>query len=152
MLGVRIGIDFGSTNITLCEDDRGIVISEPSVVICDSYTGRPIAVGAAAKKMIGKLPGSMRAVYPIKDGIVNDFEMARFMLKTYIDRLCRSRLFKPNILMSVPGSVTDLEKKTILDVIYSPERGGRVFLKRRLPPPSVRVSVLQSRKVRSYAI
>lgn len=128
MLGIRIGIDFGSTSITLCEDDRGIVISEPSVVICDSYTGRPIAVGSAAKKMLGKLPGSMRAVYPIKDGIVNDFEMARFMLKTYIDKLCRSRLFKPNILMSVPGSVTDLEKKTILDVIYSAGAGRACFL------------------------
>ena len=52
MLGVKIGIDFGSTNITLCEDDKGIVICEPSVVICDSYTGKPIAVGNAARKMI----------------------------------------------------------------------------------------------------
>ncbi len=128
MLGVKIGIDFGSTNITLCEDDRGIVISEPSVVVCDSYTGRPVAVGSAAKKMVGKLPGSMRAVYPIKDGIVNDFETARFMLKRCIDRLCRNRLFKPNVLMSVPGSVTALEKKTILDVIYSAGAGRACFL------------------------
>lgn len=128
MLGVKIGIDFGSTNITLCEDDKGIVICEPSVVICDSYTGKPIAVGNAARKMIGKLPLSMRAVYPVKDGIVNDFSMACFLLKTYLDRLCRNRLFKPNVLMSVPGSVTELEKKTVLDVIYSAGAGRACFL------------------------
>ncbi len=128
MLGVKIGIDFGSTNLTLCEDDKGIVISEPSVVICDKYTGTPIAFGARARKMSGKLPGSMCEVYPIKDGKVNDFKMARFMLRSYIDRLCKNRLFKPNILMSVPGSVTELEKKTLLDVIYSAGAGRACFL------------------------
>ena len=99
MLGVKIGIDFGSTNLTLCEDDKGIVISEPSVVICDKYTGTPIAFGARARKMSGKLPGSMREVYPIKDGMVNDFKMARFMLRSYIDRLCKNRLFSMKRLL-----------------------------------------------------
>jgi rod shape-determining protein MreB and related proteins len=128
MPGVRIGIDFGSSNITLCQDDKGIIISEPSIVICDRYTNKPVAVGRAAKKMKGKIPASMRAVYPINDGIVNDYDMACRSLKFYLDRLCRHHLLRPNVLMSVPSTVTELERKTILDVIYSAGAGCACFL------------------------
>ena len=117
VLGMKMGIDFGSTNFTVFAEGKGIVMSEPSVVICDSFSGKPLVMGNAAKKMLGKLPDSMYAVNPIKDGIVNNYDIACTMLRTYLNKLCATKLFRPNILMCVPSTVTELEKKTIFDAV-----------------------------------
>lgn len=117
MLGMKIGIDFGSSNFTVFVEDKGIVMSEPSLVVCDSFSGKPLAMGNAAKKMLGKLPASMYAVNPIKDGIVNNYDIACMMLRTYLNKLCANKLFRPNILMCVPSTVTELEKRTIFDAV-----------------------------------
>lgn len=117
MLGMKIGIDFGSANITLFSENEGIIVCEPSLAVIDRYSEKTIAVGNAAKEMLGKLPGSMRVVRPIKDGIINDFDIAVDMLSGYINRICRGRLFKPNVLMCVPSSVTELQKKTVFDAV-----------------------------------
>ena len=128
MLGLRIGIDFGSTNLTLFVDGKGIVINEPSVMVCDAYTGKTLAIGNSAKKMLGKLPESMKVVYPIKDGIVSDYDAACLMLRAYINKLCSYRLFRPNVLMCVPSTVTTLERKTIFDAVMASGAGRACFV------------------------
>ena len=132
MLGKKIGIDFGSSNLTVYAEGSGIVLSEPSVMICDKYSGRTVAMGSAAKKMVGKLPGSMISVSPIKDGIINDFDAAVKMLRVYLDRICAGKIFRPNLLMCVPASVSELDKKTLFDAVTSAGAGRACFVEQSL--------------------
>ena len=132
MLGLRIGIDFGSSSFTVFVDGRGIVMHEPSVSVCDRYSGKTLAIGTAAKKMCDKLPDSMIAVYPIKDGIVTDREQACVMLRNCINKICFGKVFKPNVLMCVPSTVTPLQKKTVFDVVMSSGAGKAWFVEEAL--------------------
>ncbi len=128
MLGLRIGIDFGSSSFTVFVDGKGIVMCEPSVMVCDRYSGRTLAIGTNAKKMCEKLPESMTAVYPIKDGIVTDREQACVMLRNSLNKLCFGKIFKPNVLMCVPSTVTPLQKKTVFDVVMTAGAGKACFV------------------------
>ncbi len=128
MIGQKIGIDFGSSSFTVFVDGRGVVMCEPSVMICDKYSGKPLAIGSTAKKMCEKLPDSMIAVYPIKDGVVIDREQACIMLRNCINKICFGKLFKPNILMCVPSTATPLQKKTVFDVVMASGAGRACFV------------------------
>ncbi len=128
MLGLRVGIDFGSTSFTVFAEGKGIVMSEPSVAVIDKYSGKILAWGAAAKSMCEKLPDSMEAVYPIKDGIVIDRKHAGMMMRHCINKVCMGRLFKPNVLMCVPGNVTPLQKKTVFDMVMAAGAGRACFV------------------------
>ena len=128
MLGLRIGIDFGSTSFTVFAEGRGIVIREPSVAVVDKYSGRTIAWGTAAKNMCEKLPASMEVVYPIKDGIITDRRQAGMMMSHCINKVCMGKLFKPNVLMCVPGNVTPLQKKTVFDMVMAAGAGRACFV------------------------
>lgn len=128
MIGQKIGIDFGSSSFTVFVDGRGVVMCEPSVMICDKYSGKPLAIGSTAKKMCEKLPDSMVAVYPIKDGVVIDREQACIMLRNCINKICFGKLFKPNILMCVPSTATPLQKKTVFDVVMASGAGRACFV------------------------
>ncbi len=128
MIGQKIGIDFGSSSFTVFVDGRGVVLREPSVMICDKYSGKPIAIGKNAKKMCEKLPDSMVAVYPIKDGVVINREQACIMLRNCINKICFGKLFKPNILMCVPSTATPLQKKTVFDVVMASGAGRACFV------------------------
>ena len=115
--GLKLAIDFGSNQLTVFTEHKGITLTEPSLMITDAFSGAPIAIGKSAKKMLGKLPASMKAVTPVKDGIVYDYAASCRMLRTYLNRLCAGRLFKPDVLMSVPGNVTPLQRKTLFDAV-----------------------------------
>ena len=128
MLGLRMGIDFGSTSFAVFVEGRGVVMNEPSVAVIDKYSGKTLAWGAAAKTMSEKLPDSMSVVYPIKDGIVTDRTQANVMLRNCINKVCFGKLFRPNILMCVPGTVTPLQKKTVFDVVMSAGAGKACFV------------------------
>lgn len=128
MLGLRIGIDFGSSSFTVFVDGKGVVLHEPSVMICDKYSGKTLAFGNAAKAMSEKLPDSMTALYPIKDGIVTDRRLALIMLRRCINSICFGKLFKPNVLMCVPSTATQLQKKTVFDVVMSSGAGKACFV------------------------
>lgn len=132
MLGLHIGIDFGSANLTIFAEGKGIVLSEPSVVACDSYTGKPFAMGNAAIEMLGRTPSNLKIVNPIKDGVVNNYEIAHQMLRTYLNRICGNRLLKPVVLMCVPSTVTSLEKRTVLDVVTAAGAGRASFIEKPL--------------------
>ena len=128
MVGMKLAIDFGSTNLTIYSDAKGVVLCEPSLIIYDKYSGKPIAMGQKALKMRDRMPASMREVIPIKDGSVNDYHAACIMLRTYLDQICAGKFLRPSVLMSVPGSVTMLEKKTLIDVITQAGAGRACFV------------------------
>ena len=132
MLGVKMGIDFGSASVTVFVEGRGVVFCEPSVMICDAASGEVLAVGSEAGAMLGKLPPSMKPVFPIREGVVNDFEAARKMLSRYIDAVSGGKLFRPNVLLCVPSTVTEIAKKSLLNVVMAAGAGRACFVSEAL--------------------
>ncbi|NLL16152.1 MAG: rod shape-determining protein, partial [Clostridiales bacterium] len=132
MLGMRIGIDLGTDSIIAYAEGKGIVLSEPSVVVCDAFTGKPIAMGSAALKMTGRVPGSLKVVRPLKDGIVSDFALTEQMLRYYIQKICKSAILRPFVAVCVPSTVTRFEKRTILNVIMAAGAGNACLIEEPL--------------------
>lgn len=117
MLGVNIGIDLGTTSIIIYVEGKGIVLSEPSVAAYSSADGKLLAVGKRAYDMIGKNSDSIRIVKPMRNGVVSDFSATRHILSYFLSKICKNMVFKPNVVVCVPSTVTGLEKRTILDLI-----------------------------------
>lgn len=117
MLGINIGIDLGTTSIVVYIEGKGIVMSEPCVAAYDKESGKLVAVGKHAYDMLGKTPGSLRVVKPMKHGVVSDFTATRHILGYFLQKLCKNMVFKPNVVVCIPSAVTSLEKRTILDLI-----------------------------------
>ncbi|MBQ2092163.1 MAG: rod shape-determining protein [Clostridia bacterium] len=132
MLGINIGIDLGTTSLIACVEGKGVVVSEPSIVAYRKTTGKIMAIGRPALKMLGREPDSVSVVRPMKDGVVSDFTVTEHMLRYYIKQICGNRIFKPNIIISMPGSVTNLEKRTILDVITASGAGRACLMEEPL--------------------
>ena len=132
MLGINIGIDLGTTSVIACVEGKGIVLSEPSVVAFNNDTDTVIAMGKAAYKMIGRDPDSITVVRPMKDGVVSDFTVTEQMLRFYIKKICGNKIFKPNIIVSMPGTVTNLERRTILDVVTASGAGRACLIEEPL--------------------
>ncbi len=129
---VDMGIDLGTCNTLVCVRGEGIVLNEPSVVAVRKGTNKVLdngeAVGWRAKEMLGKTPGSISAIRPLKDGVISDFEMTGAMLSYFIRKVNgRGRLFGPRVVIAVPSGITAVEKRAVLD---SAEQAGarRVFL------------------------
>ena len=117
MLGTNIGIDLGTTSIVIYIEGKGIVLSEPSVAAYDTYGGHLIAVGKKAYEMIGRTPDNIRIVKPMRHGVVSDFTATKHILRFFLSKICKNMIFKPNVVVCVPSMVTNLEKRTILDLI-----------------------------------
>ncbi len=117
MRGMKIGIDFGSYSLKIYAEGKGIVVDEPSIVAIDNQTGNPIAFGKAADNVYGRCSDDISISKVIQNGVVSDFVMAERMLRYYIQRVCGNRIYKPNIILSLPSGVSGLEKKTLLDVV-----------------------------------
>ena len=129
-----MGIDLGTANTLVCLVGEGIVLSEPSVVAVRRGTKRVLvlngvkAVGNAAKEMVGKTPGSIQVIRPMRDGVITDFEITRAMLEYFIQKVHgRRRFVGPQVVISVPSGITPVEKQAVID---SAERAGarRVYL------------------------
>ena len=117
-----IGIDLGTANTLVFVKGKGVVIREPSVVAVDQKTTPPkvVAVGAQAKEMIGRTPGSMVAVRPLKDGVIADFDITAEMIETFIERTVKSKPFlKIRVLICIPSGVTEVERKAVHDAARS---------------------------------
>lgn len=128
-----MGIDLGTANTLVLVKDKGIVINEPSVVAieCDRYGGgkpRILAVGKEAKEMVGKTPGNIEAIRPMKDGVIADFDMTEKMIRYFIEKTHRRKNFlRPRIVISVPYGLTQVERKAVRESALS--AGAReVFL------------------------
>ena len=111
-----IGIDLGTANTLVFVRGQGIVLNEPSVVAIEKATGKVLAVGSAAKEMLGRTPGEIAAIRPLKDGVIADFEISEKLLSDFIRRVIRHRyLMKPRIVISVPSGITEVEKRAVRD-------------------------------------
>lgn len=119
MLGVNIGIDLGTTSIVIYVQNKGIVLSEPCAAAYEKDSGRLIAVGKRAWDMVGKNPDSVRVVRPMEHGVVSDFTATKHILRSFLSKICKNMVFKPNVVVCVPSMATSLEKRTILDLITS---------------------------------
>ena len=105
-----MGIDLGTANTLVFVRGRGVVVQEPSVVAIDSQTKEVLAVGEEAKRMVGRTPGNIIAVRPLKDGVIADFDVTERMLRHFISRASRRRsIFRPRVVVGVPSGVTEVE-------------------------------------------
>ena len=114
-----IGIDLGTANTLVCLKGKGIILREPSVVAVDIRTDTVLAVGSQAKDMIGRTPGSIVAVRPLKDGVIADFKITAKMLQHFIKKSVKSGIFsKPRVIICMPTGVTEVERKAVEDAAY----------------------------------
>jgi len=118
--GVDMGIDLGTCNTLVCVRGEGIVLNEPSVVAVKRGTNQVLnngnAVGWSAKEMLGKTPGSISAIRPLKDGVISDFEITEAMLSYFIRKVNgKSRIFGPRVVIAIPSGITAVEKRAVLD-------------------------------------
>jgi rod shape-determining protein MreB len=123
-----MGIDLGTANTLVYVSGKGIVLQEPSVIAIEQGTKQPLAVGASAKKMIGRTPGDVTVTRPLRDGVIADFETAEMMLKHFIKRAHGGRsLISPRIVIGIPGGITGVERRAMMDAVS--QAGAReVFL------------------------
>jgi len=122
-----IAIDLGTANSEVYVRGRGIVIQEPSVVAINQKTGQVLAIGLEAKKMVGRTPGHIVAIRPLRSGVISDFEVTEQMLRYFIEKARKRKWIGPRVIIGVPCGVTEVEKKAVIDAVKS--AGAReVFL------------------------
>ena len=115
MFGLDIGIDLGTATILVYVKGKGIVLREPSVVAIDKNTKEVLAVGQEARKMLGRTPGNIIALRPLKDGVISDYTITEKMLKYFITKVCGKFIFSPRIMVCIPSCVTEVERKAVSD-------------------------------------
>lgn len=116
ILSNDIGIDLGTANTLVYVRNQGIVLNEPSVVAIEKSTGKVLAIGSAAKEMIGRTPGNIAAIRPLKDGVITDFENSEKLIADFIRRVVKHKyLMKPRVVICVPSGITEVEKRAVRD-------------------------------------
>jgi rod shape-determining protein MreB len=117
-LGLDIGLDLGTASVLVYIKGKGIVLREPSVVAIDKNTDRILAVGEEARKMLGRTPGNIVAIRPLREGVISDYHVTEKMLKYFLNKVCAKsffKLFKPRVMICVPSGVTEVEKRAVED-------------------------------------
>ncbi|BDH60636.1 MreB-like protein [Lysinibacillus sp. PLM2] len=128
MFSKDIGIDLGTANVLIYVKGKGIVLNEPSVVAIDKNTNRVLAVGEEARQMVGRTPGNIVAIRPLKDGVIADFDVTEAMLKHFLTKLnVKGFLSKPRILICCPTNITSVEQKAIREAAEK-SGGKKVYL------------------------
>ena len=124
----EVGIDLGTANVLVYIKGKGIVLNEPAVVAINKDTNEILAVGEEARQMLGRTPGNIVAVRPLKDGVISDYDITERMLKHFIRKTCGAgKFFKPKIMVCVPSGVTEVEKRAVQEATM--QAGGKdVFL------------------------
>lgn len=126
--GSEIGIDLGTASVLVYIKGKGIVLQEPSVVAIDKNTDQVLAVGSEARKMLGRTPGNIVAIRPLKDGVISDYEVTERMIRYFIQKTCGKRtFFKPKMIVCVPSGVTEVEKRAVIDATTE-AGGGKTYL------------------------
>jgi len=116
MLARKIGIDLGTANTLVYVPKKGVVINEPTVVAVSDEDNRILAVGNSAKKMLGRAPDSITIYRPMKDGVIADYRVIEALLKYFIGKvLGRWRVFRPDVMISVPAGITSTEKRAVIE-------------------------------------
>ncbi|MFC5540633.1 MAG: rod shape-determining protein [Bacilli bacterium] len=128
MFSKDIGIDLGTANVLIYVKGKGIVLNEPSVVAIDKKTNKVLAVGEEARRMVGRTPGNIVAIRPLKDGVIADFDLTEAMLRHFLNKLDVKGFFsKPRILICCPTNITSVEKKAIREAAEK-SGGKKVYL------------------------
>ncbi len=119
-----VGIDLGTSSVLVYVKNKGIVLREPSVVAVERLTGRILAVGEEARRMIGRTPGSIIAIRPLKDGVISNFDITERLLHHFLKKVVGTHIFfKPRVVVCVPSGVTEVEKRSVIDA--TEEAGAR---------------------------
>lgn len=113
--GQDVGIDLGTATVLVYVKGKGVVLKEPSVVAIDTNTGKVLKVGSEAQNMIGRTPGNIVAIRPLKDGVISDYDTTEKMLRYFLKKVCRSRFFKPKVIICVPSQATEVEQRAVSD-------------------------------------
>lgn len=113
--GQDIGIDLGTATVLIYVKGKGIVLREPSVVAIDKNSNSVMAVGEEARLMLGRTPGNIVAIRPLRDGVISDYQVTEKMLRYFINKVCNNRIFRPRLVICVPSEVTEVEKKAVID-------------------------------------
>ncbi|MFW5999397.1 MAG: rod shape-determining protein [Halanaerobiaceae bacterium] len=115
-LSKKIGIDLGTANILVYQKGKGVVLQEPSVVAMEKDSKKVLAVGKEARRMLGRTPGNIVAIRPLKEGVIADFEITEVMLKHFINKILKRRsFFKPSVMVCVPAGITGVEKRAVIE-------------------------------------
>ena len=110
-----IGIDLGTASVLVYVKDKGITLREPSVVALDKNTGKLLKVGREAQLMLGRTPGNIVAIRPLREGVISDYDMTERMLREFIRKVAPVRLFKPRVIICVPSGITEVEERAVID-------------------------------------
>lgn len=110
-----IGIDLGTASILVFVKGKGVVLREPSVVAMDKNSGKILKVGADAQKMLGRTPGNIVAIRPLREGVISDYDMTERMIKEFLRKVSGSSMFKPRIVICVPTGITEVEERAVID-------------------------------------
>ena len=116
--GQEIAIDLGTATILVYVKGRGIVLREPSVVALDKISSEVVAVGNEARNMLGRTPGNIVAIRPMRDGVISDYDITEKMLKYFISKVCGRFVFSPKVMICIPSCVTEVEKKAVIDAAH----------------------------------
>ena len=131
LFATDIGIDLGTANSLVYAKDRGVVLREPSVVAIQAGSKRVLAVGEEAKRMLGRTPGNIIAIRPMKSGVIADFDITEAMIAYFINKVCPRRFWskyaKPRMVIAVPSGITEVEKRAVEDAAHA-AGAGEVFL------------------------
>src|SRR3982751_3662998 len=116
----RIGIDLGTANTLVYVVGEGIMLNEPTVVAVTAEENRVVALGHEAKEMLGRTPGNVTALRPLRDGVIADYTITEAMLSYFIDKVCgKTRFLKPEVMVCIPSGVTQVERRAVLDATMS---------------------------------
>ena len=119
-----IGIDLGTASVLVYVKGKGVVLNEPSVVAIDKNTGKLLKVGAEAQAMLGRTPGNIVAIRPLREGVISDYDMTERMLREFLHKVVGGfQLFKPRVIICVPSGITEVEERAVIDAAM--QAGGR---------------------------
>lgn len=118
-----LGIDLGTANVLVYQEGKGIVLREPSVVAMDKNTGKVLQVGSDARNMLGRTPGNVIAIRPLREGVISDYEMTEKMLAAFMKKLIRHSFVKPRVVISVPSGISEVEERAVIQATM--EAGAR---------------------------
>ena len=110
-----IGIDLGTASVLVYVKGKGVVLNEPSVVAMDKTTGKLLKVGTDAQAMLGRTPGNIIAIRPLREGVISDYDMTERMLKEFIHKVAGVSFFKPRVIICVPSGITEVEERAVID-------------------------------------
>ena len=114
-MGKDIGIDLGTATVLVYVKGKGIVLKEPSVVAIDRNTDKILKVGRAAQEMLGRTPGNITAIRPLRDGVISQYEVTLKMIEYFIRQVCKNMFFQPRVMICIPSGITEVEERAVVD-------------------------------------